>query len=611
MIVTHKINMNMDRAGVMPRVDVVQGDANTREIQFSLFSGGQAWEVPADAQVLVRYKKANGAGGTYDTMSDGAAAAVVSGNTVTVTLAPQALSADGSVSLAVTLAKGDAELSTFAVQLNVMKNPTAVTDDDGNYVSVAGMIPVATGASVGQYVAVAATDPSGTVTKLKAATPIAGGQPIPISSSADMTDPEKIYLYSGSESGFKKGHWYYNANGSWVDGGLYGESDVTSDDVPVNADIDDTNMVSFRNAAGITLFTLDLAGLSSGDVYFGKVVISAERLEVAEGGTGTFTVCLETAPSVNQPVYLAVSDATRLSISPSTLTFTPDNYATEQTVTVTALQDEDEDDDSVTVTLTSRKVDPKQVVVAITDNDIYVPFGGKEIVSLIHMSSVEVVDNAATYYDEANDETISQPGYGSYFWPFKTGVTGVNLQGTPTKARELLDANTTGAYSLIEIWDGIAVPNASAHSNGLMGLNEGAIYNAFLNNSWNSIGVKLKGMGYRNIAGELATLTLGETVSSVTTLELPTETDGWTKGVTATVFTATGEVVFYAGNVEVYRIAAPDDFVSWDWNISGRGWAELLYRPSEPRQTAIIVNDAVTADDIEQYYDRVLTDATF
>ena len=136
-------------------------------------------------------------------------------------------------------------------------------------------------------------------------------------------------------------------------------------------------------------------------------------------------------------------------------------------------------------------------------------------------------------------------------------------------------------------------------------------YNAFLNNSWNSIGVKLKGMGYRNIAGELATLTLGETVSSVTTLELPTETDGWTKGVTATVFTATGEVVFYAGNVEVYRIAAPDDFVSWDWNISGRGWAELLYRPSEPRQTAIIVNDAVTADDIEQYYDRVLTDATF
>lgn len=175
MIVTHKINMNMDRAGVMPRVDVVQGDANTREIQFSLFSGGQAWEVPTDAQVLVRYKKANGAGGTYDTMSDGAAAAVVSGNTVTVTLAPQALSADGSVSLAVTLVKGEAELSTFAVQLNVMKNPTAATDDDGNYVSVSGLLPALDSAEVGQYLEVAAVDENGKITKLTAVDAPSGG----------------------------------------------------------------------------------------------------------------------------------------------------------------------------------------------------------------------------------------------------------------------------------------------------------------------------------------------------------------------------------------------------------------------------------------------------
>jgi hypothetical protein len=167
--------MNLDRAGVMPRVDVVQGDANTREIQFSLFSGGQAWEVPTDAQVLVRYKKANGAGGTYDTMSDGAAAAVVSGNTVTVTLAPQALSADGSVSLAVTLAKGDAELSTFAVQLNVMKNPTAATDDDGNYVSVSGLLPKPDSADVGQYLEVAAVDQNGKIKELKAVDAPSGG----------------------------------------------------------------------------------------------------------------------------------------------------------------------------------------------------------------------------------------------------------------------------------------------------------------------------------------------------------------------------------------------------------------------------------------------------
>lgn len=596
MIVTHKINMNLDRAGVMPRVDVVQGDANTREIQFSLFSGGQAWEVPADAQVLVRYKKANGAGGTYDTMSDGAAAAVVSGNTVTVTLAPQALSADGSVSLAVTLAKGDAELSTFAVQLNVMKNPTAATDDDGNYVSVAGMIPVASGASVGQYVAVAATDPSGTVTKLKAATPIAGGQPIPVSSSADMTDPEKIYLYSGSESGFKKGHWYYYAGGSWVDGGLYGESDVTSDDVPVNADIDDTNMVSFRNAAGITLFTLDLAGLSSGDVYFGNVVISAERLEVSEGGTGTFTVCLETAPSVNQPVYLAVSDATRLSISPSTLTFTPDNYATEQTVTVTALQDEDEEDNSVTVTLTSRKVDARQVVVDVVDDDRYVLFGGKDVVSMILTSSFIYGDSTTTYTDSATGEEITATAANYAPFPFKVLTNpGSSTVSYATKAREKLEENTTGAYSIV------FVGNNATTNNGLFSGMVPYIINYYGPIGWKSLKIELTSMYYNTVSGELSTASIPATDLETTADDLP----GWDQHVVAFSFNADGSITGIIDGIEVYKSDPPEDFASWNWNLDGWGWSSLRYIVITDYGN-FIVNDSLTADDITEFHARYL-----
>lgn len=151
-------------------------------------------------------------------------------------------------------------------------------------------------------------------------------------------------------------------------GGMAADAKATGAKMPTSADVDDSGLVAFKNARGVTLFTLDLAGLG-GDAYFGNLVVSADSLEIAEGGSGTFEVYLETAPSHNQPVYLAVSDNTRLSVSPSTLTFTPTNYATPQIVTVTAAQDEDEENESITVTLTSRKVDAKQLLVSIVDDD--------------------------------------------------------------------------------------------------------------------------------------------------------------------------------------------------------------------------------------------------
>lgn len=142
---------------------------------------------------------------------------------------------------------------------------------------------------------------------------------------------------------------------------------AANDLVATQAELNDEGFAEFKNSKGVVLYSLDLSGL--GSVTYGEVVLSAEAVEVAEGGSGTFAVHLATAPSANQPVYLAVSDNTRLSVSPASLTFTPTNYATPQIVTVTAAQDEDEQDESITVTLTSRKVDAKQLLVSIVDDD--------------------------------------------------------------------------------------------------------------------------------------------------------------------------------------------------------------------------------------------------
>jgi len=49
-----------------------------------------------------------------------------------------------------------------------------------------------------------------------------GGQPTPVTLASDMTDTSKVYLYTGSESGYNAGHVYYYDGSAWVDGGQYG-----------------------------------------------------------------------------------------------------------------------------------------------------------------------------------------------------------------------------------------------------------------------------------------------------------------------------------------------------------------------------------------------------
>lgn len=151
-------------------------------------------------------------------------------------------------------------------------------------------------------------------------------------------------------------------------GGFIPAGGVSSNDmVATQAAMNDDGFAEFKNSKGVTLYTLDLSSI--GAATFSDLVVSAEAVEITEGGGGTFSVHLAMPPSANQPVYLAVSDNTRLSVSPATLTFTPSNFATPQVVTVTAAHDEDEADEDITVTLTSKKVDAKQLLVNIVDDD--------------------------------------------------------------------------------------------------------------------------------------------------------------------------------------------------------------------------------------------------
>jgi cellulose 1,4-beta-cellobiosidase len=68
----------------------------------------------------------------------------------------------------------------------------------------------------------------------------------------------------------------------------------------------------------------------------GSITASASTLSVTQGTTGTFTLALSSAPTANVTVSIAASGNTGLTASPTSLTFTPSNFASAQTVTVTA-----------------------------------------------------------------------------------------------------------------------------------------------------------------------------------------------------------------------------------------------------------------------------------
>lgn len=133
MIITRKFTMALDRRGVAPVVDAVQDDSHTRAVAITLTNEGRPWKIPDGTTAAVRFKKPDGKSGLYDTLPDNNAAYSIDGNVVTVTLAPEVLTAEGHVDAAVALYNGNDVLGTFPFIVNVAPNPAAGRTVSNNY----------------------------------------------------------------------------------------------------------------------------------------------------------------------------------------------------------------------------------------------------------------------------------------------------------------------------------------------------------------------------------------------------------------------------------------------------------------------------------------------
>ena len=105
------------------------------------------------------------------------------------------------------------------------------------------------------------------------------------------------------------------------------------------------------------------------------VTVEPTELTIAEGGSGTYTVVLNTLPSA--AVTVAINDPTGntdVTASPASLSFSTTDWATAQTVTVSAAEDGDPLEDTATVTHTVsggdyEDITAQDVDVTVTDND--------------------------------------------------------------------------------------------------------------------------------------------------------------------------------------------------------------------------------------------------
>ena len=129
---------------------------------------------------------------------------------------------------------GDKGNLIFAVCAEIISGSTlskAWHSDDGIITVVAHLEPESGGgedpsetATNAQKIAQLQTDVAVINTQVGA---LANGSPTPVETVAEMTDESAVYLYTGSETGYTAGNWYFWNGTAWTSGGTYGGA-VTS-----------------------------------------------------------------------------------------------------------------------------------------------------------------------------------------------------------------------------------------------------------------------------------------------------------------------------------------------------------------------------------------------
>ena len=253
----------------------------------------------------------------------------------------------------------DVDDETFEVTLdvsgggydNVSRRLTVViTDDDTAGITVSQTtLTVAEGGS-GEYTIVLDTQPTADVT-------------VTIVDPTDNTDATT----TPNDLTFSSTDW---STAKTVTVNAAQDADAVNDTATVTHTVtsaDTGYSAASANNVDVTITDNDTAGIT----------VSRTTLTVAEGGSGEYTIVLNTQPTADVTVTIVdPTDNTDATTTPNDLTFSSTDWSTAKTVTVNAAQDADAVNDTATVTHTVTSADTgynaasaNNVDVTITDND--------------------------------------------------------------------------------------------------------------------------------------------------------------------------------------------------------------------------------------------------
>ena len=319
----------------------------------SVPEGGSAtWTVvldgPPTANVTIAVAKQSGGDGNL-TVSPSSLTFTSSNwsstQTVTVSAAQDGDETDGAATFTHTATSTDTDFNGLAIA------SVAATedDDDAPGVTVSKASVSVTEGSTATWTVVLDTAPSANVTIAVAKQ--SGGD-------ADLTVSPSSLTFTGGNGG------------NWAS-----TQTVTVTAAEDNSD-DTDGTATFTHTAsstdtdyGASLTIASVTATEADNDTLAGVTLSKTSLTVAEGGSATYTVALDTAPSANVTIAVAnrgqSADDSDLTVSPSSLTFTSTNYSSAQTVTVSAAQDADDADGAAVITHTATSTDASYGGIAI------------------------------------------------------------------------------------------------------------------------------------------------------------------------------------------------------------------------------------------------------
>lgn len=184
-------------------VYVSQGDIG-RIINVHMYDGDDPYIPPAGVTPYIQGLKPSGLGfNVQGTITD---------NICTFSTTDEMTDEVGDMVAEVRLIKTGMDIGTANFRYSVEERPRPDGTTDGTIEVVADVIAEALEAALEDI----------NTAKAAAVAQLATAGGVVARTASQMTEPDQVYIYVGSEPGYSTGYWYYNNGTDWVPGGQYG-----------------------------------------------------------------------------------------------------------------------------------------------------------------------------------------------------------------------------------------------------------------------------------------------------------------------------------------------------------------------------------------------------